>query len=416
MVRMSNSLSRRGFLAVTGAAFAMPALAQSVVPPVAPPQTDTQKPVRSFTLSDASVAKFKAIAPQVPAFVAAYFAARGGQPTSWTYEDGCIWKSALDLYAVTKDKAFLDYVTTEMQARVLPDGALPGHHPSDFTLDNINASKVLFPMYALTGEDRFRKAMELPIAQLHGQPRTQSGNYWHKQVYPNQVWLDGVYMAQPVQTAYAKLANKPELFADTVRQLQVIEKVMKKPNGLYYHGWDESRKEAWANPQTGLSECVWGRAMGWWTAALVDIYDESAGLDPAGRAEVARITRDTLMALLKARSKRKLWYQVVDQQDREGNYEEASGSLMISYGLLKGARLGIVGAKEKAAGLESLHACIDTFLTPEALNGTVSVAGLGGKGRYRDGTYGYYLTEKVRANDAKGVGPLFWGLSEVLRG
>lgn len=412
MVHTSNLFNRRGFLAAAGAVVALPAAAQ----PVAPPQTMTTTPVRSFTLNDASTAKLKAIAPQAPAFVTAYFASRGGQPTSWTYEDGCIWKSALDLYGVMQDKAFLDYVTTEMQARVLPDGALPGHHPADFTLDNINASKVLFPMYALTGEARFRQAMELPMAQLHDQPRTQSGNYWHKEVYPNQVWLDGVYMAQPVQVAYAKLANKPELFADTVRQLQVIEKVMKKPNGLYYHGWDESRKEAWADPQTGLSQCVWGRAMGWWTAALVDIYGESDGLDPAGRAEVARITRDTLTAALKFRSKRKLWYQVVDQQDREGNYEEASGSLMIAYGLLKGARLGIVGAKEKAAGLESLHACIDIFLTPDALNGTVSVAGLGGRGRYRDGTYAYYLTEKVRANDAKGVGPLFWSLSEALRG
>ncbi|HVZ29133.1 MAG TPA: glycoside hydrolase family 88 protein, partial [Asticcacaulis sp.] len=244
---------RRGFLVAAAALLAAPGWSGLALaaPEVAPPQTDTQKPVRDFKLGDAGRAKLAAFGTQVPAFTERYFASRTGIPTSWFYEDGCIWLGALDLYAVTQDKAFFDYVLAEMQTRVLLDGSVPGHHPADLTLDNINAAKVLFPMYALTGEARFRQAMELPIAQLREQPRTQSGNYWHKQVYTEQVWLDGVYMAQPLQTAYAKLADKPELFADTVRQLQVIEKVMKKPdNGLYYHGWDESRKEAWADPKT----------------------------------------------------------------------------------------------------------------------------------------------------------------------
>jgi unsaturated rhamnogalacturonyl hydrolase len=403
---------RRGVLTGGLALMAGPAWA---APVEAPPQSVTNVPVRDFKLSDMSVTKLKAFGSQGPAFVTGYIASRTGSPTSWTYEDGCIWKGALDLFVPTQDQAFIGYVKEAMQTRVLADGALPGHHPADFTLDNINASKVLLPMWQLTGEARFRKAVELPIAQLRDQPRTQSGNYWHKQVYPNQVWLDGVYMAQPLQTAYARIAKQPIYFTDTLYQLRVIETVMKKrENGLYYHGWDASRKERWADPKTGLSQCVWGRAMGWWTAALVDIYQESEGLDPASRADVARITRDTLMALIEVRSKRGLWYQVMDQQDREGNYEEASASLMVTYGLLKGARLGIVGPKEKAIGLESLRACIDTFLTPEALNGTCSVAGLGGR-NYRDGTYAYYLTEKVRANDAKGVGPLFWALSEAMR-
>lgn len=411
---MAASLhDRRGILAAGLAFLAAPAIA---APPTAPEQSSATMAVRTFKLNDAAAAKLKAFGPQVPVFVTGYIAGRGGSPTSWTYEDGCVWKGALDLHAATQDKAFFDYVLTEMQTRILPDGTIAGFRPGEYSLDNVNAAKVLFPMYAATGEARFRQAMEPTMAELHGHPRTQSGNYWHKRVYPSQVWLDGVYMAQPLQTAYAKLTQQPALFADTVHQLQVIEKVLKKPeNGLYYHGWDESRKERWSNPQTGLSQCVWGRAMGWWTAALVDIYAESDGLDPAGRAEVARITRDTLAALVKARSKRGLWYQVVDQPDRDGNYEEASASLMISYGLLKGARLGIVGAKEKAIGRDSLKACIDTFLMPEALNGTVSVAGLGGR-NYRDGSYEYYLTEKVRANDAKGVGPLFWALSEAMRG
>lgn len=398
------NISRRGLL-VGGAGLLTASMA---------PQVRADAP--SLPLQAATVTALNRFSPQLPVFLSHYFAGRQASRTVWNYEDGVVWKGALDLYGATKDQAFLDYVLADMDTRVLPDGSMPTFHPREYNLDGINGGKILFPLYAITGQPRFRKAMDIQFDQLRNHPRTQSGNYWHKQVYPNQVWLDGLFMAQPFQTAYARITGNNALFADTVSQFKTVERVMKNPdNGLYYHGWDESRAERWADPKTGLSANVWGRAMGWWTGALVDTYEASDGLDPVLRAEIARIAKDTLAALIAVRSPRGLWYQVMDQGGREGNYEEASASIMVAYGLIKAARLGIVGAREKAIGFDSLHTCIDTFLTSTTLSGVCGVAGLGGKATYRDGSYAYYISEKTRPNDPKGVGPLAWGLSEALR-
>jgi unsaturated rhamnogalacturonyl hydrolase len=402
-VLMPPPLTRREWI-VAAAALGLAPAARASPPP----------PVRGFVLMDATRGRLARFGPQVPVFLAGYFAGRQASATSWNYEDGVVWKGALDLYAATGDRAFLDYVLGDMAARVLPDGSIPTYHPGDFSLDNVNAGKIFFPLYALTGETRFRRAIDLQFAQLRHHPRTRSGNYWHKQVYPDQVWLDGLFMAQPFQAAYARLTRDDALFADTVRQFLTVERVMKRPDGLYVHGWDESRRALWADPATGRSACVWGRAMGWWACALVDTYEASNGLDPAGRAEIARLARDTLAAVIRVRSPRGLWYQVMDQAGRAGNYEEASASLMFGYGLMKAARLGVAGSQEGAVGRDSLHAAIDAFLTGDTLSGTCGVAGLGGK-PYRDGSYAYYVSEKTRPNDPKGVGALAWALSEALR-
>jgi unsaturated rhamnogalacturonyl hydrolase len=404
-------MHRRHVLTGSLATLAMASTARAAIPAdvlTAPAQ-------RAFDLTPDTVAALGRIAPQVPVFVAGYLRSHQANPTVWNYEDGVIWKGALDLYSVTRDKAFLNCVLADMKGRVLPDGLLPLFKPQSHNIDSINSGKVLLPLYEMTGEARFRTATDTQFTQLKTHPRTRSGNYWHKQVYPSQVWLDGLYMAQPFQVAYARITGNQALFDDTVKQFLSVEAVMKDPKtGLYSHGWDESRAQSWADPKTGLSPHIWGRAMGWWVCALVDSYDQSQGMDAAGRAEIARLTRDTLQALIKVRSPRGLWYQVVNQGTREGNYEEASASLMISYALLKAARLGIVGAPEKAVGQQSLKACIDAFLTPTVLNGICGVAGLGGK-PYRDGSYAYYISEKIRPNDPKGVGPLMWAISEALQ-
>jgi unsaturated rhamnogalacturonyl hydrolase len=222
-------------------------------------------------------------------------------------------------------------------------------------------------------------------------------------------------MGHPFQLHYARVTGNVALFEDTLHQIRNVEKVMRQADtGLYYHGWDESRQQRWADPKTGLSPNIWGRAMGWWLCALVDCYEASEGFDPAGRADIARILNDTLDAMLAVRSPDYLWYQIVDQGSRAGNYLEASGSLMTTYALLKAARLGIAGEGTRQAGTQSLNACIDRFLTPTALNGICRVAGLGGD-PYRDGSYEYYLSEKIVANDPKGVGPFFMCLAEALR-
>ena len=353
-------------------------------------------------------------AQALPMFLKPWLATRETRPGSWTYEDGVVWKGALDLYTATGDAAFFEYILGAMDSRVLNDGALPGFNPTEFNLDSINSGKILFPLYSLTGEPRFRKAMDVQFRQLPGHPRTHSGNYWHKKIYPWQVWLDGVYMAQPFQTAYARITGNKALFADTVRQIKTVHAVMRRSDGLYYHGWDESRTERWSDPKTGLSPNIWGRAMGWWAAALIDVYEASEGMDKSARAEIACILQDTLTAVVAVRSKRGLWYQVMDQGNRDGNYEEASATLMFAYTLMKSARLGIASRDFKAIGQNSLQSAIDTFVTPDGLDGTCAVAGLGGR-NYRDGSYAYYIGEKTRLNDPKGVGALMWALAEGLR-
>jgi len=380
------------------------------------PENVATAPVRrAFDLKPETVADLSRFGNQVPVFLQNYVRSWSPYRPWWNYEDGVVWKGALDLYGVTQDAALLDYVLREMDSRVLPDGAMPTFLPKEYNIDHVNGGKILLPLYRFTGEERFRKAMDIQFAQLKDHPRTQSGNYWHKQIYPSQVWLDGLFMAQPFQTDYARVTGNEALFRDTVQQFQSVERLLKKTeNGLYYHGWDESRAERWADPVTGLSSHVWGRSMGWWIGALVDVYEASEGFDAGLRAEIARIAADTLTAVLRFRSDNGLWYQVVDQGHRVGNYEEASASAMIAYGLMKAARLGIVDQAAGQTGQDSLRAVVSRFVTPEALNGICGVAGLGNN-PYRDGSYEYYLSEKITPNDPKGVGALMWALTEGLR-
>ena len=342
---------------------------------------------------------------------------QGWQPYRpfWNYEDGCVYKGALDLYAATGQKLFFDFVHREVSARVGADGAIRNFKADEFNIDSINSGKVLFTLLELTGEERFRKAIDVQAAQLERHPRTKSGNYWHKAIYPHQVWLDGLYMAQPFQVALSRLAAKPELARDTARQFAHVRAVLRDgATGLYRHGWDESRAQRWADPATGRSAHAWGRAMGWFAMALVDCLEFAEAFDARDRDALVELLRDVANGLMRARSANGLWHQVLDARDRAGNYEETSASLMIAYALVKGARLGFLNAEHRAAGIAACRRVIEHSLTLTELRGICAVAGLGGD-PYRDGSYAYYLSEPVVANDPKGVGALFMALSELLR-
>ncbi len=383
-----------------------------VIPKI--PEDVTRAPLqRPFQLGNATIRALSVFGAQVPVFIEAYIRSWKPYKDFWNYEDGMIWLGALDLYDATNDGALLDFVRTEAEHRITPAGDMPTFDPGEFNIDNIHAGRILPRLYAATGDVRYRRAMDGQFSQLLTHPRTQSGNYWHKQIYPWQVWLDGLYMAQPFQTAYARASDRPEIFADTVRQFLAVEANLKDTKtDLYHHGWDESRAERWADPDTGRSPCVWSRAMGWWVMALADVCEAADGFD--GRADIARILADSLDALRRVRKPQGLWYQVADQGEREGNYEEASASLMIAYALMKAARLGVTGPDTGAEGFDALKIICDRFVTPSALEGICGVAGLGNT-PYRDGTYAYYLSEKITPNDPKGVGALMMALSEGLR-
>lgn len=358
---------------------------------------------------------FRRFGPHVLPFLRHYLGNWDFYKPGWNYEDGCIFKGCLDLADATGWSEFSDFVYDKVSPRVGEDGSIAGFDPDEYNIDNVKAGKIFFPLYDRTGEERFKRAAITQLMQLKTHPRTKSGNYWHKQIYPWQVWLDGLYMAQPLVTAYAVEIGYRAAWGDVVRQFMVVRDHLRDAGtGLYYHGWDESRQERWADPVTGCSSQFWGRAMGWFMMAMVDCIELSAPFDGPERAALIAQFQDAAIALMAVRSPRGLWWQVLDRGGEAGNYEEVSASLMIAYALMAGARLGLLPAAHGQAGKAALQMVIDHYLTETKLGGICGVAGLGND-PYRDGTYEYYLSEPIVPNDPKGVGALMMALAEGMR-
>jgi unsaturated rhamnogalacturonyl hydrolase len=255
---------------------------------------------------------------------------------------------------------------------------------------------------------------------LKSQPRTSEGGFWHKKIYPEQMWLDGLYMAEPFYAEYAATFREGADFDDIARQFVLMERHARDSRtGLLYHGWDESRKQRWADPATGRSPNFWGRAMGWYAMALVDTLDYFPKGHPQ-RAELLAILRRLAAAVEKYQEPESgLWYQVLDRGGAEGNYLEASASCMFVYALAKGVRQGYLPASYLKVARKGYQGIVGRFVETDAgglvsLKGIVSVAGLGGS-PYRDGSYQYYLSEKVVADDPKGVGAFLMASSEMER-
>ena len=344
-------------------------------------------------------------------FAAAYLAKWQPYRPFWNYEDGCVYKGALDLAATTEATRYFDFAYRAIGERTANDGTLTGFDANEFNIDNVNAGKALFTLLARTGEERFRLAIDAQNAQLERHPRTKSGNFWHKKIYPSQVWLDGLYMAQPFRCAYATLTSRSEIISDVLAQFRHVRATMRdERSGLYYHGWDETRAERWSDPRTGCSRCFWARAMGWYAMALVDCIE----LLPQEHDELSAELKDVSDALLRVQSANHLWYQVLDQGSRAGNYEESSATLMIAYALMKGARLGTLSSPHGEAGARSYNSAVTRFLISDELTGICSVAGLGNV-PYRDGSYEYYLSEPIVSNDPKGAGAFMMATAEALR-
>ena len=343
---------------------------------------------------------------------------REGKPVTWNYIDGCMLGALDALTEITGDEMYYAFAERVMDHFVREDGSILTFEPEKRQLDDYNEGRVLFAAYARSGKEKYKKAAELLHRTLMEQPRTGEGSFWHKKIYPNQVWLDGLYMAQPFEAQYRLTFGDGDV-SDVVRQVRTAVTHMKDPEtGLYRHGYDASRKAFWADPVTGLSRCVWLRALGWFTMALADL----AEILPAGaeQEEIRGILRDLAERESRyADPETGLYWQVADQGGREGNYLESSGSSMIACGMLKGARLGVLGEEYREKGKKTFTALMDRLVwhdgTPE-LGGICLVAGLGPENnRRRDGSYEYYLSEPVVANDAKGVAPFVLCYTEMLR-
>jgi len=341
-----------------------------------------------------------------------------GHPGRWAYEEGVLLDGMAAEWHTTADGADFHYIKAAVDKYVTADGTITGYRAEGHTLDDIEMGRAVLLVYRVTHQPKYYKAAKFLHDQLAVQPRTVSGGYWHKEIYPNQMWLDGAYMAEPFRAAYAATFQEPGDFDDIAKQLLLMDEHMRDPKtGLLRHGWDESKQMPWADKKTGLSPEAWGRAMGWYAMALVDTLDWFPKDHPE-RAELIAALNRTAAAVIHYQDPRTgLWWQVMDQAGRPGNYLEASASCMFVYALAKGVRMGYLTQSDAAPARRGWKGIQKKFVTVGTdglmvLNGTVTVGGLGGT-PYRSGTFEYYIGEKTRANDAKGVGALMMAGSEM---
>lgn len=345
---------------------------------------------------------------------------RQGKAPHWNYIDGCMITALMEISAIKGDDRYFEFAERFIDYYVRDDGSILGYDIAKYNLDDINEGRVLFELYERTGKEKYRLAIERHKEHLDTQPRTELGSFWHKLIYPNQVWLDGIYMAQVFSAKYARYCGGGD-YSDAVRQIKNVAKYMRDGNtGLYYHGFDCTRKVFWADKETGLSPNFWLRAIGWFSVAMVDVIDIMG--EDADR-DVVNIFASLMESILKYRDKdSKMYAQVVNFPVENGNYLETSGSSMIAYAMMKGARLGVLDKSYSEYGRETFDGICERYLGFDKdgylnLGGICLVAGLGPENNLRrDGSYEYYVSEPVVENDAKGVAPFILCYTEVLGG
>ena len=356
--------------------------------------------------------------PEAPIWNIEYI--KHGRKAAWNYIDGCMMTSLYTIYKQTGKKKYIEFIDEFVDYYVFEDGSILGYELETYNLDNLNEGRILFDLYRETGKQKYKKAAELLYKQVKEQPRTGTGNFWHKQIYPNQVWLDGLYMAQVFYTRYETEVNGGKNYADIVRQFEAVyDNMYDKEKKLYYHGWDWSKTAFWADKTTGLSKSFWLRSVGWYTVGLVDAISYFADDAVEYKARLVKIFRDTIEGLEQYIDPvGHMFYQVPDQMGREGNYLETSGSAMIAYAMMKGARLGYIDKRFAKVGEAVFNGICQRYLTVTDgklnLGGICLVAGLGPeKNIRRNGTYEYYISEPVVENDAKGTGPFVMAYTEI---
>lgn len=344
-----------------------------------------------------------------------------GKPTRWNYIDGCMMTSLIELYKLTGEKKYIDFVKKFTDYYVHDDGSILGYEPEHYSTDDVCESKILFDLDEIFNDPKYKKAIDLTFSQVKNQPRTKEGNFWHKKIYPNQVWLDGFYMIQPFYTRYqTKYGGKD--YHDIISQYKNARKyIYDEKAKLYHHGWDSSKKMFWADPVTGCSKEYWLRALGWFMVSLIDVYgymSEEMYDEYHTIKELFKEIVDDVLAYQD--NETKMFWQVVDQPGRKGNYLETSGSSMIAYAILKGVRLEALPKRYQKIGMEIFEGISKKYLTDNNgdlnLGGICLVAGLGPeKDLRRDGTFEYYISEPIVENDAKGVGPFIMAYTEMKR-
>lgn len=340
-----------------------------------------------------------------------------GKRLFFGYAQGVGCCAMLKLWKSTGDRKYYEYVREWADTIVNAEGEIWLYRVEDYNLDFINPGKVLFDIYRETGDKKYKLAMDALVKQLRRHPRTHEGAFWHKLVYPHQVWLDGLYMGAPFLAQYGAEFNKPGLVDDAVNQFLICARhTYDQRTGLYYHAWDESHRQRWADKLTGQSPNFWGRSIGWWFMALVDVLD-FVPADHPYRPELIRLINGLAQTLPRYQDEDGLWYQVVDQREREGNFPEASVTSMFMYAYAKAVNKGYIDPSYRKVAERAFDG-LNRKLIRENPDGTLtltrccSVGGLGGN-PYRDGSFEYYIGEKIRDNDAKATGPFIMGCIEL---
>ncbi len=337
---------------------------------------------------------------------------------NWNYELGFMLYAIWKVYEKTGNQKYYDYVKSNLDYFITSTSAIKTYSEKKFRLDDIAPGRVILNLYKATNDKKYLKSVKLLRNQLIEQPRTKEGGFWHKEIYPNQMWLDGLYMAEPFYADYAITFNEPKDFDDIANQFILIYKhTVNKKNGLLYHGWDESKSQKWADPKTGDSPSFWGRAMGWYLMGLVDVLDYFPKDNKNRKILISILKKESKVLTNFQDKKTNLWYLILDKPYQSGNYLEASSSAMFSYVFAKAFNKGYLSkfylknAKKILIGLRYNLIKTDSDNLPRLYN-TISGAGLGGK-PYRNGSFGYYTSESKRINDFKGIAPIILASIEI---
>lgn len=341
---------------------------------------------------------------------------------TWNYEDACVLIGLLDMYNATSDGFWWNAIECFMDRYIEDDGTIRLYDMKEYNIDRVPGGRLLFPLYQKTGLKKYRIAIETLAQQMREHPRAKCGNYWHKKIYPNQIWLDGLYMGLPFRMLYARQFGDDSIYEDTIMQFKNVRAhLFDEKAKLYYHAWDESRSIFWCDKQTGLSPNFWSRAIGWYLMALADVYE----LMPQDRVEERKtleaIWKEAVDGMLLYQDEESgMFYQLTALKDTEGNYLETSSTMMVSYSIFKGIRLGVFSKEGYSAKAEkAIMGTITHKLTYSndklSLGGMCKGAGLGPDGNFkRDGSVSYYLAEEVVADEQKGTGVAMMAYSEYL--
>ena len=352
-------------------------------------------------------------------FIRDYLSAYAPYKDYWNYEDGCILRGCICLYRVTGNELYRDFVLSYLDRVVAEDGTITNYETAQYNIDSILCGRALFFAFDMTGASKWRRAIEYIMQRLREHPRCKNGSFWHKEIYPWQIWLDGLYMALPFYMDYEMRFGGKSQIADIMLQFENARFCLfDDKKKLSYHAYDERREQPWADRETGCSANFWLRSMGWYLMAMADCLELIDEQLYEHKRRLEELFREAVRGLLPYRNAEGLFFQLIDKSDLPGNYSETSGSAMVAYVIMKGARIASLHPEKYApAGRDIFDMLVSQKLVPgpegSHLMDICLVAGLGGQAR-RDGSTAYYLSEPIVADDPKGVGPLMMAYAEAL--